>query len=69
MIFIGDALFPGGNDFPVRATRVVCIPVRGPMETKPVTEAILACLGHRPLPESAYAESLRVFGFAAHNSQ
>jgi phosphomannomutase len=69
MIFIGDALIPGGNDFPVRATGVVCIPVRGPTETKPVTEAILACLGHRPVPESADAESLRAFGFAAHSSQ
>jgi len=68
MIFIGDALFPGGNDFPVRATGVVCIPVRGPIETKPVTEAILACLGHRQHPESAVAHSLRVFGFAAHQS-
>ena len=49
MIFIGDALFPGGNDFPVKATGVVCISVRGPMETKPVTEAIIACLdGARP---------------------
>ena len=48
MIFIGDALFPGGNDFPVKATGVVCIPVRGPMETKPVTEAIIACLDHSP---------------------
>jgi phosphomannomutase len=44
MIFIGDALFAGGNDYPVEATGVVCIPVRGPSETKPVTEAIIACL-------------------------
>ena len=69
MIFIGDALFPGGNDFPVRATGVVCIPVRGPMETKPVTEAITACLDHSPHPETADVDSHRVFGFAAHNSQ
>ncbi len=44
MIFIGDALFAGGNDYPVEATGVVCIPVHGPSETKPVTEAIIACL-------------------------
>jgi phosphomannomutase len=44
MIFIGDALFEGGNDHPVESTGVVCIPVRGPSETKLVTEAIIACL-------------------------
>ncbi|HEV8076112.1 MAG TPA: HAD-IIB family hydrolase [Candidatus Acidoferrum sp.] len=66
MIFIGDALFPGGNDFPVRATGVVCISVHGPMETKPVTEAIVACLDQFPHPEPAEADSMRVFGFAAH---
>ena len=45
MIFIGDALFPGGNDYPAKEAGVVSIPVRGPQETKPVTEAIIACLG------------------------
>ena len=44
MIFIGDALFAGGNDFPAEQAGVVSIPVRGPSETKPVTEAIIACL-------------------------
>ncbi len=61
MIFVGDALFPGGNDFPVRATGVVCMPVRGPKETKPVIEAILACLGRPSHSESAVTHSLRVF--------
>lgn len=45
MIFIGDALFVGGNDYPAKEAGVVSIPVRGPSETKPVTEAIIACLG------------------------
>jgi phosphomannomutase len=45
MIFIGDALFPGGNDYPAEEAGVVSIPVRGPHETKRVTEAIIACLG------------------------
>jgi phosphomannomutase len=45
MIFIGDALFVGGNDYPALEVGVVSIPVRGPQETKPVTEAIIACLG------------------------
>ena len=44
IIFIGDALFVGGNDFPVKEAGVVSISVRGPNETKPVAAAILACL-------------------------
>jgi len=34
----------GGNDYPAQEVGVVSIPVRGPQETKPVTEAIIACL-------------------------
>lgn len=45
MIFIGDALFVGGNDYPAEEAGVVSIPVQGPSETKRVTEAIIACLG------------------------
>ncbi|MBK5278506.1 MAG: HAD-IIB family hydrolase [Bacteroidia bacterium] len=44
MIFIGDALFPGGNDYPAEEAGVVSIPVKGPNETKRVTETIIACL-------------------------
>ena len=46
MIFIGDALFPGGNDYPAQQAGVVSIPVRGPDETKLVIETIIACLDH-----------------------
>jgi hypothetical protein len=45
MIYIGDALFPGGNDYPVEQAGVISIPVRGPEDTKRVIEAIIACLG------------------------
>lgn len=45
MIFIGDALFEGGNDYPVEEAGVFCIAVQGPQETKPVAEAIIGCLG------------------------
>jgi HAD superfamily hydrolase (TIGR01484 family) len=45
MIFIGDALFVGGNDYPVEEAGVVCISVRSPAETKLVTRTILACIG------------------------
>ena len=44
MIYVGDALFPGGNDYPARETGAVCIQVRDPNETKRVIEAISACL-------------------------
>ena len=44
MIFIGDALFPGGNDYPAIEAGVVSIQVRDPNETKRVIEAIIACL-------------------------
>jgi len=44
MIFIGDALFVGGNDYPAEQAGVVSIPVRGPSETKLVIKAIAACL-------------------------
>ena len=42
MLYVGDALFPGGNDYPVRSTGAVCIQVRDPNETKVVIETILA---------------------------
>ncbi len=45
MIFVGDALFPGGNDYPAEQAGVVSIRVRDPDETKRVIEAINACLG------------------------
>jgi phosphomannomutase len=44
MIYVGDALFPGGNDYPVRSTGAVCIQVRDPDETKRVIETVVACL-------------------------
>jgi hypothetical protein len=44
MIYIGDALFVGGNDYPAEEAGVVSIPVRDPQETKRVTETIIACL-------------------------
>ncbi len=45
MIYVGDALFPGGNDYPAKQAGVVSIPVRDSNETKRVIEAIIACLG------------------------
>ena len=45
MIFIGDAIFPGGNDYPAKEVGALSIRVRDPDETKRVIEAIVACLG------------------------
>ena len=45
MIFVGDALFPGGNDYPAEQAGVDSIQVRDPHETKRVIETILACFG------------------------
>ena len=47
MIYIGDALFVGGNDYPAEKAGVDSIPVKGPDETKRVIQAIIACLADR----------------------
>jgi phosphomannomutase len=44
MLFIGDALFVGGNDYPAKAAGVISIPIRDPHETKRVIQTIIACL-------------------------
>ena len=44
MIFIGDALFPGGNDYPAEEAGVASIRVKNPTESKRVIETIIACL-------------------------
>jgi hypothetical protein len=47
MIFIGDAIFPGGNDYPPKEMGVDSICVRDVRETKRVIEGIIYCLGSR----------------------
>ncbi len=44
MIYIGDALFVGGNDYPAEKAGVESIPVKGPDETKRVIQTIISCL-------------------------
>ncbi|HII09506.1 MAG: HAD-IIB family hydrolase [Candidatus Micrarchaeaceae archaeon] len=41
MIFIGDKIFEGGNDYPVKATGVYCIQVADPEEAKGVIRQII----------------------------
>jgi phosphomannomutase len=44
MLFIGDAIFKGGNDYPAKEAGVTSICIKDPNETKRVVEAIIACL-------------------------
>ena len=44
MIFVGDALFPGGNNYPAKEAGARSIEVICPQESKLVIEAITVCL-------------------------
>ena len=41
MLFVGDALFPGGNDYAARKSGVQCMPVEGPEDTKKIIRALI----------------------------
>jgi len=43
MLFIGDALFDGGNDHPAKTTGADCIQVRDPEDTKIIIQTIINC--------------------------
>jgi phosphomannomutase len=51
MIFIGDALMEGGNDYPVYKTGIDYIRVRNPEDTKRAIEDITVCPGFKPAVE------------------
>ena len=42
MLFVGDAIFPGGNDYAITKTSVDYIPVKNPSDTKKIIRHILA---------------------------
>jgi hypothetical protein len=42
MLFIGDALFPGGNDYPAEEAGAESIRVRDPLESARIIQAIVA---------------------------
>ncbi len=44
MLFVGDALFPGGNDYPVKQAGVMSIQVSNAEETKRVIQTLFASL-------------------------
>jgi HAD superfamily hydrolase (TIGR01484 family) len=43
MMFIGDAIFPGGNDYPAKELGLDTVRVRDPQDTLNVIDAIVAC--------------------------
>lgn len=43
MMFVGDAIFPGGNDYPAKELGLDTVRVRDPQETLAVIAAIVAC--------------------------
>jgi phosphomannomutase len=42
MLYIGDAIFPGGNDYAVLQAGIDCVAVRDPEDTKRVIDTIVA---------------------------
>ena len=44
MLFLGDAIFPGGNDYPAKAMGLDTVRVRDVDETKRVLEGVIPCL-------------------------
>lgn len=61
MIFVGDKLMPGGNDYPVKATGIDCVQVSGPDETEALIRGWLnkddGSAGYRPATASIDATS------------
>ncbi len=41
MVFVGDALFYGGNDYEAKKTKILCIETSGPRETKKIIKNII----------------------------
>ncbi len=50
MMFIGDAIFPGGNDYPVKELGIDTVAVRDPEQTLCVIATVIASQG-RPLSD------------------
>lgn len=43
MMFVGDAIFPGGNDYPAKELGLDTVNVRDPQETLSVIATVIAC--------------------------
>jgi phosphomannomutase len=46
MLFLGDAIYPGGNDYPAAELGIDTVKVRDVVETAAVVSAIIVCLKH-----------------------
>ncbi len=57
MAFVGDALFPGGNDYAARRTGADCVAVRGPADTKSIIKKILTGAGAEDMMSSRQAHA------------
>jgi HAD superfamily hydrolase (TIGR01484 family) len=44
MMFVGDAIFPGGNDYPAKELGLDTVRVRDPLDTLSVISTVVACL-------------------------
>lgn len=42
MLFVGDALFPGGNDAAAKKTGIQCVSVRGPKDTEQIIKYLIS---------------------------
>lgn len=49
MLFIGDAIFPGGNDYPAKQAGAFSVCTSGAEETKKIIEGIIGCLDNGKL--------------------
>jgi len=49
MLFIGDAIFPGGNDYPAKQAGVFSVCTKDAGETKKIIEGIVGCLDNGKL--------------------
>jgi len=52
MLFVGDALFRGGNDYIMKSTGIKCISVSGPKETKKLIRGIIQNSKSTPLRDA-----------------
>ena len=52
MLFVGDALFKGGNDYIMKSTGIKCVPVSGPKQTKELIGRIIQNSSPNLLPST-----------------
>jgi len=52
MLFVGDALFRGGNDYIMKRTGIRCISVSGPKQTKELIRRIIQNVKVVPFPDT-----------------